>query len=310
MSVVYHKPVLWLEILDSLPLSEGNSGIIADCTLGEGGHTELFLKKFPELSVLAFERDPIILERAKNRLRNFSGRVKFFNDVFSNMSNYLSGYEDSISAFVFDYGISSYHFDGDNRGFSFRDNNQPLDMRLDENCKFDAADVVNNFKENEIADIIWKFGEDRLSRRIAKAICEKRNSMRIATTADLEDIVYKAYPKGYKGVHPATRTFQALRIFVNSELDHIDKAINSSLDYLKSGGRIFSISFHSLEDRIVKNSFRELSRGCICGNSRHCSCGILPRVKIITKKPVLPTVDELDDNIRARSAKLRICEKL
>ena len=290
---VYHKPVLYREIINYIKEIYAEGDIIVDSTCGEGGHSELFLREFPG-RVVSFERDAEILSRAKNRLSVFEGRIDFINDNFS-VTEELSPYKGKIAAILYDFGISSYHFDASARGFSIKDKN--LDMRLDPSCKRSAEDIINYAPESELADIFFHYGEERHSRRIARYIAEARKKSRIATAEELSSIVMRALkPKGYSQIHPATRIFQALRIAVNSELDHIEKALSGSWEYLRPGGIILAMSFHSLEDRIAKNIFRKLS-----------SDGI---VEIITKKPVIPQDDEIKINPRSRSAKIRVCKKI
>jgi len=290
---VYHKPVLYREIIDYIKEIYQGGDIIVDSTCGEGGHSCLFLEEFDGKTV-SFERDAEILSRAKKRLSDYSGRIDFINDNFSVTEN-LSPYKGKIAAILYDFGISSYHFDASGRGFSVKDKN--LDMRLDPACRRSAGDIVNYAPENELADIFFYFGEERHSRRIARYIAEARKKTRIETAEELSSIVMRALkPKGYSQIHPATRIFQALRIAVNSELDHIEKALNSSWEYLRPGGIILAMSFHSLEDRIAKNIFRKLS-----------SDGL---VEIVTKKPVIPQDDEIKSNPRSRSAKIRVCKKI
>ncbi len=290
---VYHKPVLYREIIDYIKEVYTEGDIIVDSTCGEGGHSALFLSEF-QGKVVSFERDAEILSRAKSRLSEFEDRVDFINNNFS-VTEELSPYKGKIAAILYDFGISSYHFDASGRGFSIKDKN--LDMRLDPSCKRSACDIVNYAAESELADIFFYYGEERHSRRAARYIAEARKKSRIETAEELSSIVMRALkPKGYSQIHPATRIFQALRIAVNSELDHIEKALNSSWEYLRPGGIILAMSFHSLEDRIAKNIFRKLS-----------SDGL---VEIVTKKPVIPQDDEIKSNPRSRSAKIRVCKKI
>lgn len=291
--VPYHKPVLFREILGYIKQVYSPGDIIVDSTCGEGGHTSLFLDEFPG-AVVSFERDPEILERAKERLSGYSGRVDFINSNFSD-TDCLKDYQGKICAVLYDFGISSYHFDAADRGFSFKDG--ILDMRLDPDCERSAADIVNYADEKELADIFFHFGEERHSRRIARYIVEERKKIKFTTAGELAAVVMKAVkPKGYHQIHPATRVFQALRIAVNSELEHIEKALSESWRYLKPGGLVLAMSFHSLEDRIAKNTFRTLAAGGF--------------VKILTKKPLIPGEEELRDNPRSRSAKIRVCGKI
>lgn len=308
-----HYSVFYREVLEWLrPVALADDATVVDCTLGEGGHSNLILKEFLNIKMICFERDPEILEKAKERLSQYGDRVSFINDNFSNFDFYFKGTDPKLSGILYDFGISSYHFDASDRGFTFREE-QPLDMRLDNNSDITAEIIVNDFTEKEIADIIYTYGEERQSRRIASFIVNARNDKRIKTTTELADIVMKSIPKKFrpKNIHPATRTFQALRIYINNELDAIKLSLNYSWKYLRPGGRILAISFHSLEDRIAKTIFKQLSTGCFCkGDEPFCQCDRVPRIKILTKKPILPTPIELEENNRSRSAKLRVVEKI
>lgn len=306
-----HVPVLAKEILEySDGLTGVGDGIIVDCTAGEGGHSELLLTHFDRIRIIGFERDPEIIEVARKRLAKFE-RMEFVNDNFANIGSYLDKYSGRLSGFLYDFGISSYHFDASGRGFSLSAN-EPLDMRLDGSGE-SAAFIVNNYKEKELADLLYLYGEERWAKKIARDICARRREKIIETTDDLEEIVFRSIPKRFhpSNIHPATRVFQALRIVVNDELTAIEKSLEKAHEFLASGGRIMAISFHSLEDRIVKNRFRRLAAGCTCEEDPgRCRCSGSPAVRILTKKPVCPGDDEVMKNRRSRSAKLRVCEKL
>jgi 16S rRNA (cytosine1402-N4)-methyltransferase len=308
-----HIPVLWREILDFISDSEtGGKGTLVDATLGEGGHSRLILEQFPGIELIGFERDPEIMERAEKRLAGYGSRVRLFNRNFSAIDEVLGEMGEDISCFLFDFGISSYHIDMSGRGFAFS-REESLDMRLDLNKGNDAAYILNHYTEKQLADIIYKFGEERWSRKIAASICRVRKEKPIEKTDDLSKIVLGAIPKRFhvKNIHPATRVFQALRIEVNRELEAIEAGLSHACGLLKKGGIIMAISFHSLEDRVVKRKFRQFSRGCTCGNEPgHCLCTGKPYARIVTKKPLQPRQDEIDFNNRSRSAKLRVCEKL
>ncbi len=307
-----HIPVLWREIfgfIDESPL-EGK-GTLVDCTLGEGGHSEKILERFDKITIIAFERDREILEIAKQRLERFMERIRFINDNFSEISRYLHQESAVVEYVLYDFGISSYHFDRSGRGFSFA-GDEPLDMRLN-GGDMTAADVVNGFREKELADIFYTLGEERWSRKIARAIVHDRQGKKFETTGDLAGLILRVVPKRYqvKNIHPATRVFQALRIFVNGELDAIEKSLAGLPGNVAPGGRVMAVSFHSLEDRIVKNRFRRWSKGCVCGlDERHCMCAGPALVKILTKKPIIPENDEIEFNSRSRSARLRVCERV
>jgi 16S rRNA (cytosine1402-N4)-methyltransferase len=304
-----HMPIFWREILEFVEESpNGARGTFVDCTCGEGGHTEMILSRCEHLNVIAFERDPDILEVAKERLAPFEGRVRFINDNFSAFEEHI---DEDVQFVLYDFGISSYHFDESARGFTFKED-EPLDMRLDVSGK-SAKDLVNELRQDELSDLIYLYGEERWSRNIAKYIVGARGKKKIETTGELADIVLRAIPHRFhvKNIHPATRTFQALRIAVNNELEAIEKTLKASWKSVVPEGRIMCISFHSLEDRIAKNEFRFLSRGCQCYNDpKHCMCRNKPFVKILTKKPLVPLDDEIEFNKRSRSARLRVVEKL
>jgi 16S rRNA (cytosine1402-N4)-methyltransferase len=308
-----HISVLWREILDFISDSEpAGKGSLVDATVGEGGHSRLILENFPDIEVIGFERDPEIMERAEKRLADFGSRVKLFNRNFSAIEEVLGERAEDISYFLFDFGISSYHIDTSGRGFTFS-REESLDMRLDHNKGNSAAYIVNNYTEKQLADIIYKYGEERWSRKIAAYICRARKEKPIEKTDALSKIVLSAIPRRFhvKNIHPATRVFQALRIEVNRELEAIEEGLSSACSLLRKGGLIMAISFHSLEDRIAKKRFRQFARGCTCGNEPgQCLCTGKPYARILTKKPVQPQQDEIDFNNRSRSAKLRVCEKL
>jgi len=268
-----HVPVLWKEIREYLgPVVSMGDGIVVDCTLGEGGHSELLLQAFSEIRMIAFERDSKILEIARSRLSGFSGRIEFVNDNFSAIAERLGEMSGRIAGFLYDFGISSYHFDRSGRGFAFQAD-EPLDMRLDGEGGMSARDLLNRSSEMELTEIISVYGEERWAKRIARYICSSRERNPIETTHELAQLVLRAIPARYhvKNIHPATRVFQALRIAVNDELPAIEASLRAALDLAAPGGRICAISFHSLEDRIVKNVFRRAARGCAC-DERDCRC--------------------------------------
>lgn len=308
---IIHVPVFWREVLTLVAESDAaGTGIFVDCTLGEGGHSEQILLKFPNAKVIAFERDPEILEVAKQRLDFFGDRIVFVNDNFASLPKYLKDHGLLVQYILFDYGISSYHFEMSGRGFSFRQD-EPLDMRLSGSGK-SAADIVNKASVKELSEIFYKFGEERWANRIAAYIARQRDLNAFKTTGELADVVMRAIPSRFhvRNIHPATRVFQALRIAVNGELDAISAGLDSLWKHVATGGLVMAISFHSLEDRIVKNMFRQWERGCVCGlEPDKCVCANKPFVSVLTKKPILPTDEELAENSRARSAKLRVCRR-
>lgn len=306
-----HKPILWREIVDIIAGSlKKGEGLLVDSTIGEGGHSEILLKVFPGLKIRGFERDSTILEKAEFRLSPFRDRIEFVNDNFSNMNEYFRGSE-KPDYILYDFGISSYHFDKSKRGFSFAAD-EALDMRLD-NAGVTAAYVVNNYPERELERIIIEYGEENWARIIAKVIVERRKSEPVETTGQLASIVLGAIPKRFhvKNIHPATRVFQALRIEVNRELEAIEEGLEAGFHLLNKSGVMMAISFHSLEDKIVKNYFRRLKKGCLCkSDPGQCNCRYSSFADILTRKPISPDGNEVSWNNRSRSAKLRAAVKI
>lgn len=312
---IVHKPVLLKECLHYLsPIGEPyeNRAVMIDSTLGEGGHTYNFLSKYPNLSVIGLDADKYIQARAKERLSVFGDRIHFFNGWFNDFyDNYPDEYE-KPDLILFDLGISVYHYEKSSRGFSFRYDEQ-LDMRLNENSEKSAADLVNDLPEDKLADLIYLYGEEKLSRKIAAAIVKARAGGRIESSKALAQIIWDAVPANYRygQIHPATRTFQALRIAVNSELKRLPGALHAAFNDLEVGGKMGVITFHSLEDRIVKNYFRNLGKKCVCPPEvAICRCGGKECAEILTRKPVCPSEEEIKDNSPSRSAKLRVVRKL
>ena len=312
---IVHKPVLLKECLHYLsPIGEPyeNRAVMIDSTLGEGGHTYNFLSKYPNLSVIGLDADKYIQAKAKERLSVFGDRIHFYNGWFNDFyDNYPDEYE-KPDLILFDLGISVYHYEKSSRGFSFRYDEQ-LDMRLNENSEKSAADLVNDLPEDKLADLIYLYGEEKLSRKIAAAIVKARAGGRIESSKALAQIIWDAVPANYRygQIHPATRTFQALRIAVNSELKRLPGALHAAFNDLKVGGKMGVITFHSLEDRIVKNYFRNLGKKCVCPPEvAICRCGGKECAEILTRKPVCPSEEEIKDNSPSRSAKLRVVRKL
>lgn len=304
-----HITVLKNETIDSINVKKG--GIYIDMTLGGGGHSEEILKRGGR--VLGIDRDDNAITAATKRL---GSKYEGFTAVRSNFSEIREIVAqqgiDGIDGAVMDLGVSSHQLDTAERGFSYMQN-APLDMRMDMRESKTAKDIVNGYSEKRLCEIIEKYGEERWAKRIAQFIVQKREESPIETTFELVDIIKAAVPKAARqdGPHPAKRTFQAIRIELNGELEILESAIKGCVDILKPGGRIGVITFHSLEDRIVKNTFKELADGCTCPRDFPiCTCGNVPKIKIVTKKPYLPSEEELLENPRARSAKLRTAEKI
>ncbi|WP_315521038.1 16S rRNA (cytosine(1402)-N(4))-methyltransferase RsmH [Leptotrichia wadei] len=304
----YHKPVLFDEVMDNI-ITDGDA-VYVDCTLGGGGHTQGILENSSENSdVIAIDQDIQAIEFAKKRLEKFGNKLQIFQDNFRNVDTvvYLAGFE-KVDRILMDIGVSSNQLDNAKRGFSYRFEAR-LDMRMDSNLKISAYEVVNNFSEKEIADIIYKYGEEPKSRKIAKKIVEYRKNKPIETTTELADIVIRSIGKSMKR-HPAKRTFQAIRIFVNKELEVLSETLDKVVKLLNKNGRLLVITFHSLEDRIVKEKFREYEDPCTCPKDIPiCVCNKKSLGKIITRKPIVAKTSELEENNRAHSAKLRIFER-
>ncbi|HZI63073.1 MAG TPA: 16S rRNA (cytosine(1402)-N(4))-methyltransferase RsmH [Pyrinomonadaceae bacterium] len=307
-----HRPVLLEETLKYLVPERG--GLFVDCTVGLGGHSEAILKSSPDTRVLGLDLDPAALEYSRQRLAPFGERFRAVQTNFRKLETVLrEGGELDAAGILVDLGVSSLQFDSAERGFSFRFD-APLDMRMNPTSGPTAADLLQQLPEAEIARIIFEFGEERHSRRIARRIVERREQGQpVKTTAELAELVRLAVGgrKRQQPIHPATRTFQALRIAVNSELEGLGEFIEKAVDLLQPDGRFVAISFHSLEDRIVKRELRRLSGHCECPPRLPvCSCGARKAVEILTRRPVTPTDREVDENPRARSAKLRAARKL
>jgi len=304
----YHKPVLFDEVMDNIITDK--DAVYVDCTLGGGGHTEGILENSSKNSkVVAIDQDVQAIEFAKKRLEKYANKLQIFQDNFRNIDTavYLAGFE-KVDRILMDIGVSSNQLDNAKRGFSYRFEAR-LDMRMDSNLKISAYEVINNFSEKDLADIIYKYGEEPKSRKIAKKIVEYRKIKAIETTTELADIVIKSIGKSMKR-HPAKRTFQAIRIFVNKELEILSETLDKAVKLLGKNGKLLVITFHSLEDRIVKEKFREYENPCTCPpDIPICVCGKQSLGKVITKKPIVAKELELAENNRAHSAKLRIFER-
>jgi 16S rRNA (cytosine1402-N4)-methyltransferase len=295
-------------------LSPIEGGWVVDATIGFGGHSEAILEAFPQTMVLGLDQDESALDLARQRLERFGARVELVHSNFSRIENVLA--ERSITgvkAVIADLGVSSMQLDSENRGFSFRFD-APLDMRMDTSSQSEtAADILATRTETEIADILYLYGEERFSRRVARRIVQEREAGRpIERTLHLAGLVASCVPRSKKeSIHPATRTFQALRIAVNGELDVLPKFLNDGVGVLSAGGVMAIITFHSLEDRIVKSTFQRLAGKCICPPKiPKCMCGATKLVEILTKKPIVSGEEELKLNPRSRSAKLRAVRKI
>ena len=286
--------------------------LMIDSTLGEGGHSFAFLSKFPGLSIIGLDADKNIQARARERLAPFGERMNFFNGWFNDFYENYDKTGRRPDLILFDLGISVYHYEKSGRGFSFRQD-EPLDMRLNASEGESAGDIVNGWKEEALANMIYLYSDEKMSRRIARAIVEARTAGKITSSKALADLIWDAVPASYRygQIHPATRTFQALRIAVNSELRRLPLALHSAFNVLNEGGKMGVITFHSLEDRIVKNYFRNLGKQCVCPPQQAvCSCGGRPCAEVLTRKPVEPTSEEVKSNSPSRSAKLRVVRKL
>lgn len=306
-----HISVLLNETIDSLCIKP--DGIYADGTLGGGGHSfEIASRLAQNGRLIGIDRDTDALEAASKRLASFNN-VTYVHSNFSEIKSILQNENiPHIDGAVIDLGVSSYQLDKSERGFSYMED-APLDMRMDRGAPLSAYDVVNTYSEEELTRIFFEYGEEKFSKKIAKLICEQRQIQNIETTLELVDIIKKAIPVNsrQKGSHPAKRVFQAIRIEVNSELEPLKKSLADFFDCLSPGGRLSVISFHSLEDRIVKQTFQSFAKGCTCPKDFPiCVCGNKPRGKVITTKPILPSEEEITYNKRSKSAKLRVCEKL
>lgn len=307
-----HTTVLLHESVENLLVKP--DGIYVDCTVGGAGHsTEIASRLGTKGRLVGIDQDDMALQAAEERLAPYQDRVTLIRENFRNLKKalYYRGVEE-VDGFLFDLGFSSPQVDDDERGFSYQAD-APLDMRMDRRQKLTAQFIVNTWSETELAQAIREYGEEKWANRIAQFIVQERKRKPMETTGELVDVIKAAIPAAARrsGPHPAKRTFQALRIAVNDELNLLQDALRDAIELLKPGGRICVISFHSLEDRIVKHLFRDLAAECICPpNMPVCTCGVKPIVKVITRKPITPNEEELKSNPRARSASLRVAEKL
>ncbi|MDP2267914.1 MAG: 16S rRNA (cytosine(1402)-N(4))-methyltransferase RsmH [Deltaproteobacteria bacterium] len=310
--MIFHQPVMIREVVESLRCRAG--GVYVDGTVGGGGHAgEILEQSAPDGILIGIDRDGEALAEAENRLRSFGRRKILVKGNFLDIAAILAGLDiEFVDGILLDLGVSSHQLEEARRGFSFAQEG-PLDMRMDSNQVFSAADLVNNFAESELVQIIRDYGEERMAGRIARAIVRKRSVAPIETTTELAAVVRQAVPAAYgrQRIHPATRTFQAIRIAVNDELVDLPRAIGSGIGVLAGGGRFSIIAFHSLEDRVVKNEFRRGEGGCSCPPRLPvCICQHKAVLRVLTKKPLRPGREELAVNPRARSARLRTAERI
>lgn len=309
--VFSHYSVLLNECIEALNIRNGYTYV--DCTTGGGGHSLEIAKRLgPDSRLICFDRDSDAIEAATRRLADYREKITFVHANFSSLGEVLDGMGiDNLGGVLADLGCSSYQFDTPSRGFSYQ-HNAPLDMRMDKDAPLDAAKVINTYSEEALKKILWTYGEEKFAPRIASRIVAERERAPITTTEELVSIIRAAIPASARegGHHPAKRTFQAIRIEVNGELDAIEPTVRAAVSHLVPGGRCAFISFQSLEDRIVKETYRDLIGGCTCPKDFPvCVCGHKPQIEILTKKPILPGAAELAVNPRSRSAKLRVAEK-
>jgi len=308
----YHIPVMQREVIESLRCHSG--GIYVDGTVGGGGHSYEILKKTsPDGILIGIDIDANALGESEKRLRPFGKRKILVKGNYGDINNILDALDiREVDGILLDLGVSSHQLETAERGFSFS-LDAPLDMRMDQSHGPSAYDMIHTLSEEDLAKIIREFGEEAMAGRIAKVIVKKRKAAPIRSTSELAEIVVGAIPVQLrtKRIHPATKTFQAFRICVNNELSNLYNAIHRGVDFLSKSGRFSIISFHSLEDRIVKNAFRSLEKGCICPpDFPRCSCEREPKLKVLTRKPITPQDAEIESNPSARSAKLRTAERV
>ena len=312
MAEFNHLPVMKRECIDALKIKSG--GVYFDGTLGGGGHSyEILSLSSPNGRVVATDLDDYAIARAKERLQEFGDRLTVIKDNFKNFSEIKNGLKiDGFDGILLDLGVSSFQLDDRSRGFSYLADDEKLDMRMDKDSPFSAETVVNEYSETELKRIISEYGEEKFAANIARNIVKERKTKRITTVGQLNAIIENSIPAKFKrDGHPSKRTFQAIRIEVNGELDNLYDTVIEMTRGLKKGGRIAILTFHSLEDRIVKQAFRELETDCICDKSLPvCVCGKKREAIIITKHPITASEEELEINKRAKSAKLRVAERV
>ena len=305
-----HKSVLLNEVIESLNIKA--DGYYVDGTLGGGGHALEVVKRLGSGKLIGIDQDSDAIKAATQRLNDYSNSVIIIRDNYVNIENILKRENiDKVDGIYIDLGVSSYQLDTAERGFTYRFD-APLDMRMDDRNELKASDIVNDYSESELFHIIRDYGEDRFAKNIAKHIVEYRNKKRIETTFELVDIIKASIPMKIQvtGGHPAKRTFQAIRIELNKELEVLTDSLDVMIDLLKPGGRLSVITFHSLEDRIVKQAFKKAESPCVCPKKFPvCVCGNKSKGRVITRKAILPSEEELEENSRSKSAKLRVFEK-
>lgn len=311
MTEFHHVSVLLEECLEGLNIKP--DGIYVDGTLGGAGHSSQIVKRLTTGMLIGIDRDPVALEAAGKRLAEYGDRVKLVHSNFCEIAQVLDKLQvEKVDGILLDLGVSSPQLDDGDRGFSYMVD-APLDMRMDSGDSLSAHTVVNTWPQEELRRILYEYGEERYAPQIASAICRRREQAPIETTLELVDIIRSAMPPAAlrEKQHPAKRSFQAIRIAVNDELGSVEKVMRDAIPRLNPGGRLAVITFHSLEDRIVKNAMAAAAKGCTCPpNFPVCVCGKKPQVKLITRKPLVAGEAELERNPRARSAKLRVCEKI
>lgn len=311
MSEFHHISVLLEECIEGLAIKP--EGIYVDGTLGGAGHSSRIAAELTTGKLIGIDRDPIALAAAGERLKPFGDRVKLVHSNFCRMAEVLRELEiPGADGILLDLGVSSPQLDDGQRGFSYMVD-APLDMRMNNQDSLDAGTVVNTWSQEELRRILYTYGEERYAPQIAAAICRRREQKTIETTLELVDIIRSAMPPAAlrEKQHPAKRSFQAIRIAVNDELAAVEQAMEAAIPLLNPGGRLAVITFHSLEDRIVKNAMGQAAKGCTCPPSFPvCVCGKRPQIKLISRKPILASDAELEENPRSRSAKLRVCEKI
>lgn len=310
MSECYHLPIMAEEVVKGLALKEG--GTYCDMTVGGGGHAFQILSAGKNIRLIGFDKDEDAIKETTKRLKPFEGKFQLYHSDFKEYEEvlYRAG-AGKLDGVLLDLGISSHQIDDEERGFSYRKADAPLDMRMDRRCTLTAEDVVNSYSEEELCKIFKEYGEEPFSAAIARRVVREREKQNIATCGRLKEIIESAIPPQYRSAACARRVFQAIRIEVNGELQGLEECLRGLVGKLKSGGRICVLTFHSLEDRIVKRLFSDLESDCTCPKSFPvCVCGKKREIKVITKKPLVASEEERQKNPRSKSAKLRIAEKI